>query len=405
MDLPSLALRNVLRNRTRTLLTMGAIALGVAGLVVVGGFVEDLFAQLAEATVHSQLGHIQVYRKGYFEFGAQQPTRYVMDAPAEVDAALRQVPGVSDALHRLNFQALLGSGRADWAVLGEGGEPDKESRLGTFVTYTEGRALAAGDRLGMVVGRGVARALRLRVGDSVNLIVSAEGGAVNSLEFDVVGIFRTFSKEYDDRAVRIPLAAAQELMDTRAVNAIVVTLAETRGTDVAAARLAALLPAGRYDVKRWNELSDFYEKTVRLFDRQFFVMNIIILAMVLLSALNAINLTYFERTGEFGTMLALGNSGRTLFRLLMLENVLLGFLGAAAGVVVGTLAAIVLSAAGIPMPPPPNSDVGYVALVRIVPAVVGMAFAVGVAAVAIAGTGPALRASRLDIAEALRQRN
>jgi len=403
MAIPRLALRNMLRNRGRTLLALGAIALGVSGLVLIGGFVDDLLDQLAEATVHSQLGHLQIYTRGYYQSGAQQPTRFLIRAPAEVDAALRDVPGVIDTLHRLNFQGLLGNGRSDWPVLGEGGEPDKESRLGTFVSLTEGRHLTERDRYGMLVGRGVAAALRLRAGDTVNLLVSAEGGAMNSLEFEVVGIFRTFAKDYDDRAIRISLSTAQELMDTRAVNAVVVTLSHTDATPAAAARLAAVLPAQRYEIMRWNELSDFYDKAVALFERQFRVMNAIILVMILLSALNAINLTNFERTVEFGTMLALGSTSRRLFRLLMLENLLLGLGGAGIGALVGVLAALVLSAWGIPMPPPPNADLGFTAHIRILPSVVAGAFVVGVVAVSLAGIMPAWRASRLDIADALRQ--
>jgi len=398
-----LALRNLFRNRMRTLLTVGAIALGVSGLVIIGGFVDDLMAQLAEATVHSQLGHLQIYRRGYYEFGAQQPTRYLITSPAEVDATVRGMTGVVDILHRLNFQGLLSNGRSDWAVLGEGGEPAKESRLGTFITLSEGRHLTDRDRYGMLVGRGVATALRLRIGDTANLLVNAEGGAMNSLEFEVVGILRTFSKDYDDRAIRVPLAAAQELMDTSAVNAVVVSLDQTDRTPAAAAQLMAVFPADRYEVKRWNELSDFHDKAVVLFERQFRVMNVIVLIMILLSALNAINLTNFERSAEFGTMLALGSTSRRLFRLLLLENLLLGLAGAGIGAVTGVTAALVLSAWGIPMPPPPNADVGFTAHIRVLPSVVAGAFAVGVVAVSLAGLMPAWRASRLDIAGALRQ--
>ena len=387
----------------RTLLTVGAIALGVSGLVIIGGFVDDLMAQLAEATVHSQLGHLQIYRRGYYEFGAQQPTRYLITSPAEVDATVRGMTGVVDILHRLNFQGLLSNGRSDWAVLGEGGEPAKESRLGTFITLSEGRHLTDRDRYGMLVGRGVATALRLRIGDTANLLVNAEGGAMNSLEFEVVGILRTFSKDYDDRAIRVPLAAAQELMDTSAVNAVVVSLDQTDRTPAAAAQLMAVFPADRYEVKRWNELSDFHDKAVVLFERQFRVMNVIVLIMILLSALNAINLTNFERSAEFGTMLALGSTSRRLFRLLLLENLLLGLAGAGIGAVTGVTAALVLSAWGIPMPPPPNADVGFTAHIRVLPSVVAGAFAVGVVAVSLAGLMPAWRASRLDIAGALRQ--
>ena len=69
-----LALRNVLRQQTRTALTLAAIGLGVAGLILGGGYVEDILVQLREATIHSQLGHLQVYKTGqYASAGSEGP--------------------------------------------------------------------------------------------------------------------------------------------------------------------------------------------------------------------------------------------------------------------------------------------------------------------------------------------
>ena len=65
------------------------------------------------------------------------------------------------------------------------------------------------------------------------------------------------------------------------------------------------------EVKTWLELNDFYAKTVKMYDVQFGVLRIIILLMVLLSVVNSVNMSVFERVGEFGTMMALGNRSRT----------------------------------------------------------------------------------------------
>jgi putative ABC transport system permease protein len=54
-------------------------------------------------------------------------------------------------------------------------------------------------------GEGLARALKVNVGDSINLLLNTRDGAMNTLEFDIVGVFRSMSKEYDARGVQIPL--------------------------------------------------------------------------------------------------------------------------------------------------------------------------------------------------------
>jgi len=133
------------------------------------------------------------------------------------------------------------------------------------------------------------------------------------------------------------------------------------------------------------------------------VLQIIILVMVLLSVANSVNMAIYERTGEFGTLMALGDSQGDIFQQVIKENMLLGLLGAGMGVVIGVVLAWAISGIGIEMPPPPNSDVGYTAYIRLVPRVISIAFIVGLVATVLAAVLPAYRISRLPVAEALRE--
>ena len=120
------------------------------------------------------------------------------------------------------------------------------------------------DKDGIVVGSGVAKSLGLKVGDRVNLIMTLSAGAVNTLDFELLGIFQSFSKEFDARAVRIPLEAAKNLMDTSAAHVVVVMLDRTEDTAKTTNLLRQQLARDGYEIKAWIELSDFYEKTVEL---------------------------------------------------------------------------------------------------------------------------------------------
>jgi putative ABC transport system permease protein len=202
--------------------------------------------------------------------------------------------------------------------------------------------------------------------------------------------------------VRIPLEAAKSLMDTPASHLVVVMLEQTEDTNVTVNSLKQAFSSKGFDVTAWYELSDFYEKTVELYDRQFGVLRLIILVMVLLSVVNSVNMTLFERTREFGTMRAVGNRSGTVFKLIMLESLCLGLLGALIGMALGCLAALGISAIGIPMPPPPNANLGYTALIRLDPTSVLTAGAIGFVAAVLATILPARKAAQLDIVEALR---
>ena len=164
-----LALRNTFRHRGRTALTLSVIASGVAGIILSGGFVEDIFVQLREATIHSQLGHIQIYRTGYYEHGSTQPYKYLIETPEEILNRALSIPHVETGMARLTFTGMINNGRTDLAIQGEGMEPDKEARVGSFITITAGRQLTGNDRFGILLGEGVAHASKLKPGDRTTL--------------------------------------------------------------------------------------------------------------------------------------------------------------------------------------------------------------------------------------------
>jgi putative ABC transport system permease protein len=248
----------------------------------------------------------------------------------------------------------------------------------------------------------VATALNLSPGERVMLLLSTAEGALNSVDLEIVGVFQSFSQEFDARAVRISLPAAHEALTSSAINTLVVSLQRTSDTEAVASRLGAEMGPRGLEVMTWVQLNDFYEKTVELYRRQFAFLQLIVLVMVVLSVANSVNMSIFERTGEFGTMRSLGDRSRDIFRLIVAENFLLGVIGSGVGVIIAVLLAFAISAIGIPMPPPPNANVGYMARIEIEPVTVLVAFSVGVAATLLAALWPATRASRIRLVDALR---
>ncbi|MDY0014533.1 MAG: ABC transporter permease [Rhodocyclaceae bacterium] len=397
-----LALRNVLRQRVRTGMTLGAVVFGVAVLILAGGFIQDIFVQLGEAIIHSQTGHIQVFKRDFLEKGTRAPERYLIDEPEALMSALEHQPGVEAVMGRLFFAGVMNNGRRDLPIIGEGVEPDKEARLGSFIQITAGRQLAKDDQDGILLGQGVAHNLGLAPGDRATLLVNTGDGAMNSLDFQVIGVFQSFSKDFDARAVRIPLGAAQELLATPGINQIVMALHKTEDTDAAYQATTAQVGAA-LEVRHWRNLSDFYDKAVQLYDRQFGFLRLIVLMMVLLSVTNSVNMSVFERQGEFGTMQAMGNPRRQVARLILAESLIIGAAGAILGMALGLLGAALLSAIGIPMPPPPNANVGYIATIRPNVWIVVSSGMVGLASTLGAAVIPASRISRIPVVDALRQ--
>jgi putative ABC transport system permease protein len=398
-----LALRNLFRQKIRTLITLTTIMFGVAAVIIAGGFVEDVYAQLRDATIKSRYGYIQLYKAGYYEHGQREPYTYMVEAPQKLITEFERLPGVHDVFQRLNFSAMLNNTKTDRSVIVEGIEPAPEAEFATFLSIIAGRHLTADDAYGIVIGEGVAVALDLAPGDYVNVIANTTYGSMNSLEFEVVGVFQSFSREFDARAVRIPLATAKELLDTTAVHALVFALEDVSHVEPIMQWLERYILGSAYEAKSWLELDDFYPKTVQMYQSQFGVLQLIILVIVLMSVANSVSMTANERIGEFGTLRAIGRTSTDVFRLLLTENAVLGLLGATAGVALGIGVALAISAVGLPMPPPPNANVGYTAYIRIVPLACVSAFFIGLIATVVSALLTCRKPTRIPIADALRQ--
>lgn len=396
-----LALRNIGRQRSRMLLTLGSICLGVISIILAAGFIDDILAQLREATIRSQLGHFQLFAPGYADDGQRDPLAHTIERYPDAIATLRAIPGVRIVAPRLTFPGLVSSDRAQRAVTIEGVDPSAEAQIGTSLTLVAGSALR-GASPAAFVGEGVAKAMNLTIGDRLTLLVATREGALNTVEVPLGGIFRSPFKDFDARAVRVRLADAQELASEKSVNSLVVLLDSAASEDDALRFARARLPAARYDIRAWWQLADFYQSTVALYRRQFLVLQIIVALMVVLGVANSITMSLHERQAEFGTIRALGYGHRAVVRQILAESLLLGLIAAIAGALLGAALAVAISAIGIDMPPPPNSDLGYTVAIRLSAANLATAMAIGVTASVAGAVIPALRLSRMPIVDALR---
>ena len=178
-----LALRNVLRHKLRTALTLAAISSGVAGLVLSGGFVEDSLLQLREATIHSQLGHLQIRRVDSRQDGSRAQPKSMIDDPQKMMTRVKRLRQVDDVMARVNFEAVLNNGRADMPIQGVGIEPDKEARLGTSITMIAGRGLRGEGPYEILLGGGRRKRFQTQAGDRATLFTNSAEGALNTVDF------------------------------------------------------------------------------------------------------------------------------------------------------------------------------------------------------------------------------
>lgn len=396
-----LASRNLTRHHTRTLVSLAAIIFGVAALLIAGGFVEWIFWAIREAAIQTGLGHIQISRPGFRESGAADPSAYLLSPKSPELMVVRGAPHVEVVDERLLVSGLASSGETTVAFFGEAVDPAADRKI-SKVLPVDGKNLDPANPKGVLVGRGLAAVLGIKQGGRITLLVNLPGGGINAVEADVAGLFSINSKAYDDSAVRMPIALGRELLRVQGSHLWVVGLSDTKHTDETVAYLRARLPKSLFEVSSWFEISDFYRKSVKLLSRQIDVVALLIGAIIVLGISNTLMMNVLERTGEIGTLMAMGTPRRGILRLFMVEGMLLGAVGGLVGLLFGFTLAQLLSYIGIPMPPPPGRTEGYSAQIMLTFPLTLWAFVMAVASTTVASLYPAFKASRLPVVDALR---
>jgi putative ABC transport system permease protein len=398
--------RNILRHKRRSLVTLLSVSSGVIAVILFAGFIEANYRGLRESVIRSQYGHLQIYKRGYEQHHRQAPDKYRLtpDEVSQVQAILAASPRHVVSSRRLEFTGLLGNDRLSQAAVVRGVDADAESLINSALTVITGKDLDSARPDGVLLGEGLALAVNAKVGDQFTFVTSTVDGLMNAVDVRVEGVFRSFAKEYDDRAMMMGMALSQKALNTSGVDGVVLLIDETQALPGVVQSVSAQFAAAGLQVeyREWFRLATFYQKVVDLYDGFFAFVVIVIALVILFSVANTMMIAVLERTVEIGTLRALGTRARAIVYQFAVEALLLSFVSALAGIVLANLIAQGITAAEIMMPPPPGSSRGYPLRIATVPGAWGIALASVMVIALAAAWFPARNASRKAIVDALR---
>lgn len=412
MGLIKIAARNLQRNLRRTLITACAIGGGLALLVWADTLAQGTYAALIQRGVSEMAGHVVVQAEGYQD----DPDMHllVQDRTA-VESAIHEVAPGARVTSRVLVQGLLQSTKNTSGVALVGIDPDGEAQVSQWHTKLladaedPGAWLASDDDQGVLLGVELAETLEVEVGDKVVLMAQGKDEVVNRL-FRVRGLIKTGVADVDGFMALTTLGAAQSALEVPgSATMVTVHLDDPITVPEVQAAITAALPDQPVEVLPWQEaLPEMYQFT--MLDRQsqramFFVMAII----VAMGVLNTVLMSVMERVKEFGVMLALGTRPSQVFRVIVLEGVLLGLFATVVGAGIGILATIPTMEYGIDYSAMmgENVEVAGVTMDSHVyaawnwPGTIGFCISAWVMTV-LASIWPAWRASRLAPVDAMR---
>jgi ABC-type lipoprotein release transport system permease subunit len=346
-----MAWRNIWRHPRRTLLTTLAIAFACVLLIFMLSFQFGSYETMINASIKIHTGHLQIQAEDYQE---KKEIRRVIEDPQAVQRALAAIPQVKAQAPRARAFALVSSSARAYGVMVEGIEPRAEAQVSTLSqiitegAYLTGAPVTDGDGLPRaLLGYLLARNLRVGVGDELTLLGQGRDGSVAATAVVIGGIYRSGMDDFDRGSIQIPLEAFQEIFAMgAAVHEIVVAGGRLKDTGTIASALRPLLAGiankdrdfeNRLVCLSWDALLPGLKQAIGMDLVSGLISYLILIIVVAFSILNTFLMAIFERTHEFGVMLAIGTRPGRLTGLVLTESAGMTLVGIGAGTVLGCI--------------------------------------------------------------------
>jgi ABC-type lipoprotein release transport system permease subunit len=398
-----IAYRDLGRNRRRTIFTLSAVALGLALLILVSGYIAGVIGGSVQNSIRLRTGHVQIRAESYDEARSSLLWADLVRDPDTILARASAMEQVEAAAPVLWAGTMLSTIDETVGLQLIGIDPESSVHDPIREGMVAGQFLASDERGGILIGRRLAEGMGIGVGQRVSLVVGqSEGQPVEGI-FSVRGLFATGIPGYDEATVIMPLSQAQAFTGSgERASAIVIMLHQQEDAEAVASSLSG---SGLVSLT-WEEMHSVLLETVEAAMGFYYMMYGIVILVVAVIIMNTLLMAVFERTREMGILAALGMKSRQILLMVLFEAFTLALVGILVGIAMGTALVVYLGEVGIPIDESVGSVAGEVALgstlyTSFVPGdIVGLSVAM-LMVILLASLYPAWYAARLEPVRAL----
>ncbi len=409
-----LALRNLLRHKRRTLLTISGMALGFAVLLWLQCILKGTNQQIVDNVTSTQVGHLQIWRTEYLN----EPLNQFTFQP-NLSELSKILPSESFYSERVHLPALISSGEQSSPISLEGINPLIDADVTQIrANKVEGEFLSDGEdeeckAREIYIGRSLAKLLKVGLGDKVVIMAQASDGTLGNELLRVRGLFETGSNAFDRGMAYAPIGCVRKIGVISGVQEIAIKLKNAVDLDQTRTSTESKLSAvgKNLSLTTWRDVVPPLAGMVTFNEATLLLISLVLFAVTTFGVVNTLLMSVFERTREFGVMLALGVTPSGVCILILIEAALIGTLAAVLGTVIGILWVLYHQHVGFDLAPFLGKGLS-VSQFKLAP-IVHPVFSFGrfsiltlatVITATVAGLVPALQAARMDVIQAIRSR-
>lgn len=330
-----LAWRNIWRSRTRSLVIMSAIVIGVAATVFIMAFIAGQMQSFISNTIKNEISHIQIHHPEYKE---EYDVSFTMPNIKNRLNEISKLKNVQAATSKTIANGIISSAKASRGIMIAGIDPENEKRVTQMhQNIIEGDYLSADKRNPILIGKRLADKLKVGVRKKLVVRFQDKDGEIIDAAFRIVGIYKTSRNNFDEGTVFVRQTDLNKLLDLDdAAHKMAILLHNEQTITQEKSKIESLSPS--LLVETYEEISP----EVRLFKSQIdisakFIMTIIMLALFF-GIINTMLMAVLERYRELGMLMSVGMNKVRVFCMIVLETFLIGLISAPIGMLVGYVA-------------------------------------------------------------------
>lgn len=337
-----MAWRNLWRSRRRTAITLAAVSLNTAILILSFALMEGLLRQATDNATQLATGEVQLHAPQYL---ADHSLYRVLQGPGTILAQLADHH--LDSVARVYGYGLVSRGTKSAGALFWGIDPEAERRVFKLSHHLlKGNWLPPESRMSMVLGKKLARSLNADIGSEIVVVVQCADGSLGNELFTVTGILKAAGDAIDHNAAIIHMRDFRSLFVlNQGIHEIAVNTRATVALDRLRAAVGKLVPAA--DLKTWQDLLPVLSDMLHLSDASMVIFSAIFFIAGGLGVMNTMLMATYERIPEFGVLKALGASPWRIVRDVSTEAWLLAAVATTLGTLAGVGAALALQQVGL----------------------------------------------------------
>lgn len=409
MELLIIAIRNVFRNRRRSILNIIALTVGISIMFIATGWIRGYFTVLYDGIINAETGHIQLVHDRYIDESRRLPLDLNVGNYATLREELETIDRIKAATGRINFTMKLSNGRDSLRMMGRAIHPRHEQEVTVISEHiVEGSYLT--EQEGVLIGAPAAEKLEIETGDTIFITARDRYGVENFIDAPVVGLYELGYPAADNHIVFMDLETARFLLSMEnEVTKVVVKLEEGYAPEDVLPFVERAVENEKVAAFTWQKFAQTLVSAVKADMNGFIIMLIIIYLLILLGILNSMSMSVHERVREIGTLRAIGMKKRALFRMFILESFAVAVIASIAAFILGGAIALYIGTVGfdfakyVPADMPIPFGNRFTADFRWYDFVFGIG--VGTVTAVLGGLLPARRAARYPIAEAMGSAN